>query len=114
MLILVDTYINISYYDNILGEIMKIDKKKNEELAEILKALAHPDRLCIVRNLMRRGGTTVSYMQNCMNQPQSTLSQHIAKLRTLKVITGTRKGKEIYYEVTNETAKKIIDVLFES
>ncbi|MBN1623827.1 MAG: helix-turn-helix transcriptional regulator [Clostridia bacterium] len=92
---------------------MKINRKQNEEYAELLKALAHPDRLCIVRNLIILGGTTVSYMQNCMNQPQSTLSQHIAKLRTLKVITGTRQGKEIYYEVTNETAKKIISALYD-
>jgi ArsR family transcriptional regulator len=93
---------------------MKINRKQNEEYAELLKALAHPDRLCIVRNLITLGGTTVSYMQNCMNQPQSTLSQHIAKLRTLKVITGTRQGKEIYYEVTNETARRIISALYDT
>lgn len=92
---------------------MKIDRKKNEEYAELLKALAHPDRLCIVRNLMKRGGTTVSYMQNCMNQPQSTLSQHIAKLKAFKVIAGTRQGKEIYYEVTSDLARKIINALDE-
>lgn len=88
--------------------------RKNEEYAELLKALAHPDRLCIVRNLITRGGTTVSYMQKCMNQPQSTLSQHIAKLRALKVITGTRQGKEIYYEVTNKHAIKIIAALYDN
>lgn len=93
---------------------MKINRKQNEEYAELLKALAHPDRLCIVRNLIILGGTTVSYMQNCMNQPQSTLSQHIAKLRSLKVITGTRQGKEIYYEVTSENARKIIAALYDT
>lgn len=93
---------------------MKINRKQNEEYAELLKALAHPDRLCIVRNLIRRGGTTVSYMQACMNQPQSTLSQHIAKLRSLKIISGTRQGKEIYYEVINSNAKKIISALYET
>lgn len=91
---------------------MKIDKVKSQENADLLKALAHPDRLCIVRNLMQRGGTTVTYMQNCMNQPQSTLSQHIAKLRTMKIITGRRDGKEIYYEVTNDLAKEVVSILY--
>jgi len=93
---------------------MNINRKQNQEYAELLKALAHPDRICIVRNLIRMGGTTVSYMQNCMNQPQSTLSQHIAKLRSLKIITGTRQGKEIYYEVTSDLARKVISALYDS
>ncbi len=92
---------------------MQIDKKLNEEYAEMLKALAHPARLCIVRNLIRKGSCTVSYMADCMCQPQSTLSQHIAKLRTLKIITGTRNGKEINYEVTNDLVRDIIKVLYD-
>lgn len=92
---------------------MQINTKQNIEYAEMLKALAHPARLCIVKNLIKKGGCTVSYMQTCTGQPQSTLSQHIAKLRTLKIIKGTRNGKEIKYEVTNDLVKAIINILYE-
>ncbi len=92
---------------------MQINTKQNIEYAEMLKALAHPTRLCIVKNLSEKGGCTVSYMQSCTGQPQSTLSQHIAKLRALKIITGTRNGKEINYEVTNDLVKSIINILYE-
>lgn len=91
---------------------MQIDTKLNEEYAEMLKALAHPMRLCIVKNLIERGCATVILMQSCMGQPQSTLSQHVSKLRTLKIITGTRNGREIHYSVTNDLVKEIIKILY--
>lgn len=91
---------------------MQVNTKQNVEYAEMLKALAHPTRLCIVKNLIKKGGCTVSYMQSCTGQPQSTLSQHISKLRSLKIISGTRSGKEIKYEVTNDLVKSIINVLY--
>ena len=92
---------------------MEINTKQNVEYAEMLKAMAHPARLCIIKNLIKKGNCTVSYMQTCTGQPQSTLSQHIAKLRALKIITGTRNGKEINYEVTNDLVKSIINILYE-
>jgi ArsR family transcriptional regulator len=92
---------------------MEINTKQNTEYAEMLKAMAHPARLCIIKNLIQKGSCTVSYMQTCTGQPQSTLSQHIAKLRALKIITGTRNGKEIDYEVTNDLVKSIINLLYE-
>ncbi|MDX1358724.1 MAG: metalloregulator ArsR/SmtB family transcription factor [Clostridia bacterium] len=92
---------------------MEINTKQNIEYAEMLKAMAHPARLCIIKNLIKKGNCTVSYMQTCTGQPQSTLSQHIAKLRALKIITGTRNGKEINYEVTNDLVKSIINILYE-
>ncbi len=91
---------------------MQINTQQNIEYAEMLKALGHPARLCIVKNLIKKGGFTVSYMQTCTGSPQSTLSQHIAKLRALKIITGTRNGKEINYKVTNDLVKSIINVLY--
>jgi ArsR family transcriptional regulator len=92
---------------------MEINTKQNIEYAEMLKAMAHPARLCIIKNLIKKGNCTVSYMQTCTGQPQSTLSQHISKLRALKIITGTRNGKEINYEVTNDLVKSIINILYE-
>ncbi|WP_297517836.1 metalloregulator ArsR/SmtB family transcription factor [uncultured Clostridium sp.] len=89
------------------------DPKTYESTAEILKAIAHPVRLCIVRGLLESEGCNVTYMQGCLNIPQSTISQHIAKLRSAKIIEGDRNGLEITYRLTNEKVKNIIQVLFE-
>lgn len=83
-----------------------------EEKAELLKVLAHPVRLCIVRGLMTQENVNVSHMQACLEMPQSTISQHLAKLRAAGIIEGKRQGVEVYYSVVSEDAKKIVQSLF--
>lgn len=88
------------------------DPKFYEEKAEILKAIAHPVRLCIVIGLSNGDGCNVSHMQMCLNIPQSTISQHLAKLKAAKVIEGERKGLEVIYRIANEEVKELIKVMF--
>lgn len=92
---------------------MEKDYKKYNEAAELLKVLAHPVRLCIVRGLLSKGSCNVTYMQNCLDVPQSTVSQHLQKLRTAGIIEGERNGLEINYKVTNPKIEKIINALLE-
>lgn len=88
---------------------------KNDELfnenAEILKALAHPVRLCIIHGLIGCNGCNVSHIQNCLGMPQSTISQHLAKLRNSGIIVGERNGLEITYRVDNPKVKAIINAI---
>lgn len=85
---------------------------KYTENAELLKVLAHPVRLCIVKGLLEVETCNVSHMQECLEIPQSTISQHIQKLRTAGIIEGTRNGLEINYRVCNPMVVKLIEVLF--
>lgn len=87
------------------------DFTKYEEKAELLKVLAHPVRLCIVKGLMEKE-CNVSYMQECLQLPQSTVSQHLGILRSRGIIKGTRNGLEINYSIANDEVKKIINLLF--
>ena len=50
-------------------------------------------------------------MQTCLDAPQSTISQHLQKLRTAGIIEGRRNGLEIYYSVCNEKIVEVINVL---
>ncbi|MCT4508082.1 MAG: metalloregulator ArsR/SmtB family transcription factor [Tepidibacter sp.] len=90
--------------------------KTNPELfdqcSELLKALAHPVRLCIVKGLLDQGSSNVSNMQNCLEMPQSTISQHVSKLKSAGIIKGNRNGLEIIYSVSNDKVKDIIKALF--
>ncbi|HYE82722.1 MAG TPA: metalloregulator ArsR/SmtB family transcription factor [Clostridia bacterium] len=88
------------------------DTTKYEGLSEILKAMAHPVRLCIIKGLMDKK-CNVTHMQECLELPQSTVSQHLGILRSKGIIKGERNGLEITYSVVNEDVKKIINALFE-
>lgn len=87
------------------------DMKNYIQQSEVLKAIAHPVRLCIVRGLINNQ-CNVTKMQECLNLPQSTVSQHLAKLKSAGIIEGERKGLEICYKVANQQIKDIVAILF--
>ncbi|HOV25118.1 MAG TPA: metalloregulator ArsR/SmtB family transcription factor [Pseudobacteroides sp.] len=89
------------------------DLKKFEIKAEKLKVISHPQRLCIVKGLIGNH-YNVSKIQESLGLPQSTVSQHIAKLRTAGIIEGKRNGLEICYKVVDNEIVDIINVLFNS
>lgn len=90
---------------------MEKEYDKYNEIAEMLKVLAHPVRLCIINGLLGKGECNVSYMQECLQIPQSTLSQHLQKLRSAKLIEGKRNGLEINYTVCDERVKELVQIL---
>lgn len=85
---------------------------KLNEIAEMMKAIAHPVRLCIVAGLIEKGQCNVGHMQTCMDLPQSTVSQHLQKLRAAGVVEGKRNGSEISYRVRDERIIRIVNELF--
>ncbi|MEA2077814.1 MAG: metalloregulator ArsR/SmtB family transcription factor [Candidatus Marinimicrobia bacterium] len=77
------------------------DYEKLEQKAEILKAIAHPVRLCILRGLAVEGKSNVGKMTTCLEIPQATVSQHLAKMKAVGIIKGKRKGTQVIYTLTN-------------
>lgn len=90
---------------------MQNNYKELEVQAEFLKVLAHPVRLCIVRGLMQKDSCNVSFMQDCLGMPQSTISQHLQKLRSVGIIEGERNGLEINYKIKDKRVEGIIKIL---
>lgn len=80
------------------------------QTAETLKALAHPVRLCIIKGLLEKGSCNVSFMQDCLDLPQSTVSQHLQKLRSLGIVETERNGLEINYSVKDVKIKQLIQL----
>ena len=91
---------------------MEHNIKKYDEYAEVLKAMGHPARLCILNGILRTGGCNVSHIQECIELPQSTISQHIQKLRSAGIIEGTRSGTEITYTLKNQKVLDIVNILY--
>ena len=92
---------------------MDTDYVKYNEIAEVLKVLAHPIRLCIVRNLLDQGQCNVGHMYTCLELPQSTVSQHLQKLRAVGIIEGKRNGLEINYKIKDQRIGKLISSIFD-
>ncbi|ACL69000.1 ArsR/SmtB family transcription factor [Halothermothrix orenii] len=95
-----------------MKDITKI-RNEIEEKSRVLKALAHPTRLCIVKGLLEDSGCNVSRMQYCLEVPQSTLSQHLSKLKDLGIVEGKRVGKKVKYYVISDEARKVVKALFD-
>lgn len=91
-----------------------MDKEQQmlEEAAELLRTISHPARLCIIKRLLDEEPCNVTYLQNCMGLPQSTLSTHLQKLRSANIVTAKRNGLEVFYVIHNEKVKQLIPILF--
>jgi ArsR family transcriptional regulator len=84
--------------------------KQHQQKAEILKALGHPIRFCIVEGLLK-GESNVATMVECTSVPQPTVSQHLTILKNAGIIECQRDGNQMLYSVCSEEARKIIDSL---
>lgn len=67
---------------------------------DFLKSLAHPKRLEII-HLLRDRALSVTDIQTMLDLPQANLSQHLQILREHGVVASHKKGKQIFYQVTD-------------
>ncbi|MDF9546985.1 ArsR/SmtB family transcription factor [Bacillus cereus] len=77
---------------------------------ELLKLMAHPMRLKLINELSKHKTLNVTQMTEILNIPQSTVSQHLSKMRG-KVLRGNRQGLKIYYSIENQKAEEIMGLL---
>jgi DNA-binding transcriptional ArsR family regulator len=75
-----------------------------------LKIMAHPVRLQIVKELEHRKICNVTQLTELLDVPQSTVSQHLSKMRG-KILRSERRGLEMYYHIANSKACQIVSVL---
>ncbi|PFM61744.1 transcriptional regulator [Bacillus cereus] len=88
----------------------QVDNTILEEDVELLKVMAHPMRLKLISALSKHKTLNVTQITEILNIPQSTVSQHLSKMRG-KVLKGDRRGLEIYYSIKNPKAEEIMGLL---
>lgn len=64
-----------------------------------LQALANPKRLAVVC-LLRHSKMPVSALERQTGMKQANVSQHLMTLRRAGVVVGRRKGRWVYYSLT--------------
>jgi DNA-binding transcriptional ArsR family regulator len=82
------------------------------EAAELLSALANSNRLMILCNLLN-GEMAVLPLAEAVGMNQSALSQQLARLRALKLVSTRRDGRTIYYSVASEKVARILEQLYD-
>ena len=78
----------------------------------VLKALGHPARLQMMQGIAKYG-CHVNKIVEKMGMPQSTVSQHLAALRSAGLVTFEKNGTKTCYKVTDDRYMKIIQILGE-
>lgn len=82
-----------------------------EQAADLLKALAHPARLLVLCRLVE-GEAAVGELQPLVGLSQSALSQHLATLREMELVTTRRESQTIYYALAEGPAIGVLDALY--
>lgn len=82
-----------------------------EAAAGLLKALAHPARLLVLCQLLQ-GESSVGELQPITGLSMSALSQHLAVLREMGLVTTRRESQTIHYALIDGPAVGVLNALY--
>ncbi|MDR3474354.1 MAG: metalloregulator ArsR/SmtB family transcription factor [Devosia sp.] len=81
-----------------------------DEAAELLAAMSNPKRLLILCNLLDTE-LSVGELSARVELAQSPLSQHLAKLRALKLVAARRDGQQVLYRLASQEVATVLSTL---
>jgi ArsR family transcriptional regulator, virulence genes transcriptional regulator len=81
------------------------------EAASLMKALGNEKRLMILCKLLEAGEMSVMPLAEAVGLSQSALSQHLARMRTEKLINYRRESQTLFYRVADKNVNRIIKTL---
>lgn len=85
--------------------------KRQNEIAEIMKAMAHPARVAIIDYLLKTDSCICGDIVNELPLAQPTVSQHLKELKNAGLIQGNVEGNAICYCINEKTFLKFQDFL---
>ena len=81
------------------------------EAAALLKALAHPDRLLLLCQLVG-GERSVGDLGLSAGIEQPSLSQQLGVLRGERLVATRREGKQVIYRIASPAALTVLEALY--
>lgn len=81
-----------------------------DEAAGLLSTMGNPNRLLILCLLLDQE-LSVGELSERVGLAQSPLSQHLAKLRALKLVTARRDGQSMRYRLASPEVGKVLATL---
>lgn len=100
---------------NIMGSMKTISihqMQENASAAEsLLKSLANSYRLMVLCHLVN-GEMSVGELEKKVGLSQSSLSQHLAKLREQNIVSFRKDGTTVFYQIKDKNALLILENLY--
>lgn len=87
--------------------------EKADEAAGFLKGLANPHRLMILCQLAE-GEKSVGELIEATGIAQTSMSQHLNKLKAEGIVDFRRDHRTLYYRIAHEAVMTIMGTLYES
>jgi predicted transcriptional regulator len=79
---------------------------KQNKLAQMMKALAHPARIAIIQQLLKANACICGDLVDELGLAQATISQHLKELKNAGLIKGTIEGTSVCYCIDEKTWKQ--------
>ncbi|MBO0952864.1 ArsR/SmtB family transcription factor [Fibrella forsythiae] len=92
----------------------QIATKTLKQAAYVLKGIAHPLRMQIIKLLEQTPGLSVTDIMAELQAEQSLVSHHLTGMRRRGIVVGNRDGKGVYYFLTDQRFVDIIDTVMGS
>lgn len=77
--------------------------KKQNELATMAKAIAHPARIAILQALLKKNTCVCGSLVEELGLAQATISQHLKELKNAGLIQGNVEGTSVCYCINADT-----------
>lgn len=75
----------------------EIFTEKQNKMATMLKAIAHPARIAIIQHLVKSQACVCGDLVDELGLAQATISQHLKELKNVGLIKGTIDGTSVCY-----------------
>lgn len=93
--------------------LVKALKPRARAAAGFLKGLASPHRLLILC-LLAEGEKNVSTLMQATGIAQTSMSQHLGKLKQEGIVTCRRQHRELYYSIISPPVLEIMSILYKT
>lgn len=90
-------------------DLMTMQPKANE-VSELLKTMAHPERLLVLCQLMK-GEIGAGKLQEGSSLSQSAFSQHLTVLRKQGLVNVRKESQQVFYSLADERVAALIKSL---
>ena len=97
---------------NMCAEDMEKMMRKAQEASNFLKAISHEGRLMILC-LLTSGEKSVTELEDLLSARLAAVSQQLSRLRLEGLVKPRRDGKTIYYSLTDDRPRQIMEVVYD-
>lgn len=77
--------------------------ERQNELAAMAKAIAHPARIAILQVMVKKNSCVCGSLVDELGLAQATISQHLKELKNAGLIKGTIEGTSVCYCINTDT-----------